>query len=112
MTTYVLNALIPPVSGLGLLKIAPATITEVKQAIASGAQCFIGHPATAKLLNVAPNRGEAKPREGDIAYVLRLHFRPQQSGQEVEVKEEDIEVLKVEYLSTEALHALSVQGLK
>ncbi|MEM2120783.1 MAG: hypothetical protein QXR93_06855 [Archaeoglobaceae archaeon] len=112
MATYVLNALIPPASGLGLLKIAPATLDEVKQAIAQGAQCFVGHPATARLLNIAPSRGEAKPKEGDIAYVLRLRFRPQQSGAEVEVKEEDLEVLRVEYLSTEALHALSVQGLK
>ncbi|MEM5867529.1 MAG: hypothetical protein QXG39_06385 [Candidatus Aenigmatarchaeota archaeon] len=112
MVVYVLNALIPPTSGLGLLKVSPATVEEVKRAIASGAQCYIGHPATARLLNVAPNRGEAKPQAGDVAFVLRLRFRPAQSGQEVEVRESDLEVLRVEYLSAEALHALSVQGLK
>lgn len=101
MTVYILNALIPPSSGSGLLKITPATVEEVRKAIAQGAKCFIGHPATARLFNVAPNRGEARPREGDIAYVLRLRFRPQQSGAEVEVEEKDLEVLKVEYLSTE-----------
>ncbi|MEM2030735.1 MAG: DUF1874 domain-containing protein [Archaeoglobaceae archaeon] len=112
MAVYVLNALVPPQSGQGLLKISPATIAEVRQAISQGAQCYIGHPATARLLNVAPNRGEAKPKEGDIAFVLRLRFRPQVSGQEVEVKESDLEVLRVEYLSISALHALNVQGLK
>lgn len=112
MVVYVLNALIPPSSGQGLLKVSPATIAEVRKAIAQGALCFVGHPATARLLGIAPSRGEAKPQEGDIAFVLRLRFRPAQSGQEVEVREEDLEVLKVEYLSVEALHALSVQGLK
>ncbi len=112
MVVYVLNALIPPVNGSGLLKVSPATIAEVRQAIRAGAQCFIGHPATARLLGIAPSRGEAKPQEGDIAFVLRLRFRPAQSGQEVEVKESDLEVLKVEYLSVEALHATNVQGLK
>lgn len=108
---YVLNALIPPTELPGLIKISPGTLEEVKQAIERGAQSFVGHPATAKLLGISPNRGEAKPGIGDVAYVIRLKFRPQVSGVEVEVKPEDLEVLRVEYLSAEALHALNVQGL-
>jgi len=98
MTKYVLNALIPPEGGEGLMKISRATIDEVRNAIEEGALCYIGHPYTARLLNVIPNRGEAKLKTGDIAYVLRLRFRTERSGQEVVITERDLEVLKVEYL--------------
>jgi len=98
MTKYVLNALIPPEGGEGLMKISRATIDEVRNAVREGALCYIGHPSTARLLNTTPNRGEAKPKTGDIAYVLRLRFRTERSSQEVEVTEKDLEVLRVEYL--------------
>lgn len=103
MATYVLNALVPPSQLPGLIFISPASWEEVQEAIRRGAQSFVGHPATAKLLGVTPNRGEAKPQPGDTAYVLRLKFRPAQSGVEIEVKPEDLEVLRVEYMNPETL---------
>ncbi|MEM0010252.1 MAG: hypothetical protein QXT84_01015 [Candidatus Bathyarchaeia archaeon] len=101
---YVLNALVPPSDGFGLMLVVPSTLKMVKEAIARGAQCYIGHPATARLLGVSPNRGEAKPKIGDTAYVVRLRFRTAQPGQEIEVREEDLEILRVDYLGLEILN--------
>ncbi|MEM2660921.1 MAG: DUF1874 domain-containing protein [Nitrososphaeria archaeon] len=98
MTVYILNSIIPPKNRKGMLVVSPSNIQEVKEAIDKGAQCFIGHSSTAKLLGIAPNRGEAVPKSGDIAYIVRLRSRPA-SGQEIEVKPEDLEILKVEYMS-------------
>lgn len=108
---FVLNALVPPTSGFGIMKVSKADFDEVKKAIENGAECYIGHPSTAKLFNVVVNRGEAKPEAGDIAYVIRLKVRLP-VGQEVEVKESDVEILKVEYLSDDALNEINKQGLK
>ncbi|MCS7119469.1 MAG: YddF family protein [Archaeoglobaceae archaeon] len=95
---YILNALVPPLGGKGVMVITPSTLEEVK-GIVGVAVSYIGHPETAKVLGLAPNRGEAKPQPGDVAYVLRLKFRPPVSGQEVKIGPEDLEVLRVEYHS-------------
>jgi len=95
---YILNAIVPPKGGQGILKITPASLQEVQEAVAMGAKSYIGHPATAAIIGLPPNRGEAKPEAGDVAFVLRLKFRPTQSGVEVEVRPEDLEILRVEYL--------------
>lgn len=108
---FVLNALIPPVSGFGLMKVSKADFDEVKRAIENGAECYIGHPSTARLFGVGVNRGEAKPETGDIAYVIRLKVRLP-VGQEVEVRMEDLDILKVEYLLLDALNEINKQGLK
>lgn len=107
---YILNALIPPVNGFGLMKVSKATFDEVKEAIRNGAECYIGHPSTAKLFGVNVNRGEAKPEAGDVAYVIRLKVRLP-VGQEVEVKETDLDILKVEYLSDSVIDE-NKQGLR
>lgn len=95
---YILNALVPPLGGKGVMVITPSTLEEVK-GIVGVAVSYIGHPETAKVLGLAPNRGEAKPVGGDVAYVVRLKYRPSAPGQEIKVTPEDLEVLRVEYHS-------------
>lgn len=105
----VVNAFIPPFGGMDGYgtTVFPVTVSLVKEAIASGAKTFIGHPATAKLLGVEPSRGEAAPEIGEfladnrdgsnVAFVVRLARRQAVSGQEQEVTEADLQCWKVAY---------------
>lgn len=87
----------------GLLVLAEEAILEEARAVATaGASSFIGHPATAALLGVSPNRGEYVPEAGDVAYVVRLRRRSQTSG-DVDARPEDLEVLRIRYFGKELL---------
>lgn len=112
MRRWLLNAIVPPVEGRGYIRIVKISEMELMNEIKKGVESYIGHPATAKLLGVPVNRGEAKPKAGDVAFVVRLKSRPTQSGAEVEVKFEDLEIYRVDYLSDKAQYEIMTQGIR
>jgi len=78
----------------------PAALEAARELAARAAaegRCFVGHPATAALLGVAPCRGEARPKPGDAATVIRLRRRAAVPG-DVEVTPADLEMIDVFYL--------------
>jgi len=97
MRRYLLNALVP---ARGTMRVfGPVQLTEdLAQRIGRWADAsYIGHPATAALLGVAPSRGEAAPQAGDAAVVVRLRRRSPQPGADLQVQPEDLEAWFVLY---------------
>lgn len=95
MKVVVLNAVVGR-PGL-FMWVGEAGFEEVRAAVAAGAANYVGHPATAALLGLQPNRAEYVPEAGDVAFVLRLKRRLQNPGDVADVRPEDLEVLRVVY---------------
>ena len=103
-TVVLLNALITSSRMPITLKTQPVSLGFVKYYTRDKAiRSYIGHEATAQLLTnilgreVPTNRAMYDPMPGDKAIVVRLKKRLEKPEDIKSVKEEDVEVLLVEY---------------
>lgn len=92
----VVNAVIPPAMLPAMLRISRTDWSEVEEAMVAGTPHYVRHGGTAKLLGAQPNDGFYSPQAGDVYLVVRLKQGTAPRGAEVEVRVEDMEVLKVE----------------
>lgn len=95
----IVNGIITPAELPCILHIRQANWEEVKEALDVGTPYYIRHPSTAKLLGAEPNAGFYAPKAGDVYFVLRLKAGTAPRGAEVEVKIEDLDILRVEVIS-------------
>jgi len=104
-----LNAMVPASNAHSIIVTRPATIDEARELVraAESIESYIGHEATANLLTsvfgvqVPVNRGMYVPSAGDIALVVRLKKRLASPQQDVNVTENDLEFLIVNYVRIE-----------
>jgi hypothetical protein len=101
----VLNAMVPPAQG-GIMVVSDAAplsacVAEVRRFVL-GARSYIGHPATAAILEVATSRDTYVPQVGDIALVVSLTKRASQPG-DVSVTADDLTVRVCLYASQACL---------
>jgi hypothetical protein len=94
---FIMNAL--PLVGEGEIWIRRSSLAELREAAQKGATSLIGHVSTAQVLGVPFNRGTLdRFQPGDVYYVARLRVRLPESGDLPVIKEEDLDVYRVEVL--------------
>jgi hypothetical protein len=97
MRAFIINAL--PLVGEGNLTVRRATLADLREAARQGAKSLIGHVSTAQVLGIPFNRGALDRFEpGDVYYVARLRVRLPESGDLPVIREEDLDVYRVEVL--------------
>ncbi len=85
------------------LEVKRVSVDELKTAVSKGAESYIRHPATVKVLNnlginIQPSKGIWKYKQGDLIYVITL--KKPVRGEEVEdITIEDLDVFRVKVLS-------------
>jgi hypothetical protein len=100
-----LNALVPVSNKSAIMVTMPASLEDVKVLVrkTKTVESFIGHEATAKLLtelldvNIPVNRGMYKPRNWDLAIVVRLKKRLEKPEDVKNITVNDVEFLLVKY---------------
>jgi len=100
-----LNALVPYTDDVSIMLVIPITVEEAKKLIerATVIESFIGHESTAKLLSqlfereIQTNRGMYKPKDNDLAIVVRLKKRLEKPEDVKNITTNDIELLLVRY---------------
>jgi len=98
-----LNAAVPK-AGTAIV-FTQASFEQLKEAVGDGQGwlTYIGHPATAALLGLQPNRGMYDPQPGDWGFIIRLRTRQLQPGDQAEIRPEDLEVLRFQVYDAASL---------